>query len=342
MNSLPKIVLVSLTLAVVSLHAADSSNASALLLIDSAFTNKFTELKETTGFIEQSSDDLRNEWSPNLQLWVGVKAVEGKKQTIYFVQLTTLTPPLTNSNGRNWQPTLRTNDFSWRGTNKNATPRHAEYVTPLYLVRARVFDGTGRALKEGQTPMAWGMSTNGLLDMCRLSLELMPRETATNEPAHELSDEDNDELMQAMGGGFMWLAGMFSDFQTVPSVAEVWKKAQCAIRMPGAWGMIKGIFTGFSINLQPRLKEVTLTMPAKGSPVLYHLPVDLTSRKDKLTDVEIIVGPARGAEMLMSGIRSIRAVHPTKPQREFLAQVLATGLCSEEKDASGIKSTVAR
>jgi len=114
-------------------------------------------------------------------------------------------------------------------------------------------------------------------------------------------------------------------------VADVWKKAQCAIRMPGAWAMIKGIFTGFSINLQPRLKEVALTAPDNGSPPLYRLPVDLTSRRDKLTDVEIIIGPARGAEMLMSGIRSIRAVHPSKPNREFVAQVLATGSCPEEK-----------
>ena len=71
------------------------------------------------------------------------------------------------------------------------------------------------------------------------------------------------------------------------------------------------------------------TLRLDGSPPLYHLPVDLTSHKDKLTDVEIIIGPARGAEMLMSGIRSIRAVHPSKKDREFLAQVLATGSASQ-------------
>jgi len=299
--------------------------------IDPAFTNKFAELKQAAGFVEQPADDVRNDWKPHLQLWMGVKAQEGKSQTIYFVQLTTLPTPATNIWGEPWQPALRTNDFSWSGTNKSVAPKRAEYVNALYPVRARVFDANGQPLKEGQTPMAWGMLTNGLLDMCRLSLELIPRESVTNQTSSALPDDDNDQLMRSLGGGFMWMAGMFSDFQTVPSVADVWKKAQCAIRMPGAWTMIKGIFAGFSVNLQPRLKEVTLDTSDDGSSPLYHLPVDLASRKDKLTDVEIIIGPARGAEMLMSGIRSIRAVHPTKSNREFLAQVLATGSCPEEK-----------
>ena len=299
--------------------------------IDPAFTNKFAELKQSTGFVEQSADDAHNDWKPNLQLWVGVKAVEGKQQTIYFVQLTTLPTPKTNIWGEPWQPALRTNDFAWSGTNKSAAPKRAEYVHLLYPVRARVFDANGQALKEGQTPMAWGMLTNGLLDMCRLSLEIVPRESVTNQTPSALKDEDNDRLMCALGGGFMWMAGMFGDFQTVPSVADVWKKAQCAIRMPSAWSMIKGIFAGFSINLQPRLNEVTLNNQDDRSRPLYHLPLELKSRKDKLTDVEILIGPARGAEMLMSGIRSIRAVHPSKSNREFLAQVIATGSCPEEK-----------
>lgn len=329
MKLLPKTLVALVTFAAIRLCGADATTRSASLTIDPAFTNKFSELTQAAGFIEQPADDTRNEWSPRLQLWLGVKAVEGKKQTIYFVQLTTLSPPSTNADGQTWQPALRTNNWSWPGTNKNVAPKRAEYVNLLYPVRARVFDSTGRALKEGQTPMAWGMLTNGLLDMCRLASELMPRETATNEPPRKLSEAENDQIMLAVGGGFLWMMHMFGDLQTVPSVADVWKKAQCAIRMPGAWTMIKGIFTGFSINLEPRLNSVTLA--ADGNPTCYCLPLDLRSRNDTLTNVEIIVGPARGAEMLLSGIRSIRAVHPSKPQREFLAQVLATGSCLEEK-----------
>ena len=57
--------------------------------------------------------------------------------------------------------------------------------------------------------------------------------------------------------------------------------------------------------------------------------MDLNSGKRNLTRVEIIVGPAHGAEMLLAGIRSIRAAHPTKPKQQFLAQVLAAGTVRE-------------
>ena len=305
------------------IHCGRAATNDSPLTLDPAFSAGLAKLKQATGFIEDQPNQSPTDWKPNLQLLVGVKAVEGSKRTIYFVQLTTLPPP-TNSLGQPWQPTLRTNNWAWSPSNQT------QFVTALYPVRARVFDETGRQFKAGQTPMAWGMLTNGLLDMCQLSLEIIPRESATNQMPRGLPDEDNDRLMCALGGGFMWMAGMFGDFQTVPPVADVWKKAQCAIRMPSAWSMIKGIFTGFSINLQPRLNEVTLNTPDDGSMPLYRLPLDLKSRKETLTDVEIIIGRARGAEMLMSGIRSIRAVHPSKADREFLAQVLATGSCPEE------------
>ena len=331
MKLLPNATLTLALLIAWTSHGADIATNNAPTAIDPAFTNQFSALKQAAGFVEQPDGDTCNDWSPHLQLWVGVKALEGKKQTIYFVQLTTLATPEKNEWSEPWQPTLRTNHWSWAGTNKQAAPKRAQFVSSLYPVRARVFDATGKALKEGQMPMAWGMLTNGLLDMCRLSMELLPRNTITNEPPRKLPEAENDQLMRAMGGGFLWMMDMFGDFQTVPSVADVWEKARCAIRMPSTWNIIKGIFAGFSINLQPRLKEVTLTTPDGSSPQIYHLPLNLTSRSDKLTDVEIIIGPARGAEMLMSGIRSIRAVHPSKKNREFLAQVLATGSCLEEK-----------
>jgi hypothetical protein len=89
-----------------------------------------------------------------------------------FLQLTTLPPPPTNSVP--WQPILRTNDWAWSASNK------AHFVTTLYTVRVRVFDETGRQLKEGQTPMAWGMLTNGLMDMCRLGFEAYHHNDQTN------------------------------------------------------------------------------------------------------------------------------------------------------------------
>src|SRR5262245_1549290 len=139
---------------------------------DPAFTPGLATLKQTAGFIE----DLRSstDWKPNLQLLVGVKAVEGSKRIIYFVELTTL-PALATNSGL-WQPTLRTNDWAWSPSNK------AQFVSALYPVRVRVFDETVRQLKEGQTLMAWGMLTNGLLDMCRLGFEAYHNNNRGDQP----------------------------------------------------------------------------------------------------------------------------------------------------------------
>ena len=129
------------------------------------------------------------------------------------------------------------------------------------------------------------------------------------------------------------MIGMLYDLQTVRAVADVWAKAQCAIRRPSAWTIAASVVKGltFSIDIEPRLKEVTLAnaTTAGHAESLYRLPVDLSSGKRNLTRVEIIVGPAHGAGMLLAGIRSIRAKHPTKPQAEFLAQALAAGAVRE-------------
>jgi|SRR5438552_3682703 len=329
------ILLASVILTVRCKHAAGSDSPPAL---DPAFSNGLATLKQAAGFIEDPQS--ATEWKPKLQLLVGVKAVEGSKRTIYFVQLTTLPPPQTNSGP--WRPTLRTNDWSWSATNK------AEFVTALYPIRVCVFDENGRRLKEGQTPMAWGMLTNGLLDMCRLGFEAYANQTNLPLPrpdslpvkrgerrgAGKGSDgpklQDNEELMRATGGGFLWMFGMLYDLQTVPAVANVWAKAHCAIRWPSAWTVAKSLVTGLTLSLEPRLEEVTNAATAGHAEPLYCLPVDLKSGKRNLTRVEIMVGQAHGAEMLLAGIRSIHARHPSKPKQEFLAQVLANGT-SEEK-----------
>jgi len=141
---------------------------------DPAFSAGLATLKQATGFIEDPQSQTH--WKPNLQLLVGVKAIEGSKRTLYFVQLTTLPPLPTNSLGQSWQPVLRTNEWAWSASNK------AQFVTTLYPVRVRVFNETGRRLKEGQTPMAWGMLTNGLMDLCRLGFEAYHHDNQTNPP----------------------------------------------------------------------------------------------------------------------------------------------------------------
>jgi hypothetical protein len=93
-----------------TVHCASAATGDLPPALDPAFLAGLTTLKQATGFIEdpRSSTD----WKPNLQLLVGVKAVEGSKRTLYFVQLTTLPPLPTNSLGQPWQPILRTNDWA--------------------------------------------------------------------------------------------------------------------------------------------------------------------------------------------------------------------------------------
>jgi hypothetical protein len=338
--------LAALTALTIIQRASATEEPSALTTVDPAFAPGLATLKKASGFIKDPPNQSPADWQPNLQLLVGVKAIEGSKQTINFVQLTTLPPPLTNATGLPWQPGLRTNDWAWSPSNR------AQFVCTLYPVRARVFDETGRLLKEGQTPMAWGMLTNGLMDLCRLSLEFFPPGTNSiltgsdgdlpsgrradgkleDEETTARKPQENEALMLATGGGFLWMIQMFSDLQTVPAVANVWEKAQCAVRWPGVWTMLTSVFKGFNLSIEPQVKQVTLVNAAAGDPgPLYHLPVNLDCDKRNLSRVEIIVGPAHGAEMLLAGIRSIHASHPSKKKHEFLAQVLAAGTVPEEK-----------
>jgi hypothetical protein len=298
-------------------------------------------LKKATGIIEDQPDSSRTQWMPNLQLLVGFKAVEGSKQALYFVQLTTLRPPPTNDAGPGGGPPLRTNAFDWSGTNSASSNKTAEYIASMYPVRVRVFDESARVLKEGQATLPWGLVTNGLADMCRISLDnrRLENQSIAPEPAQEESlrtktdanrghPADDDELMRSAGGAFLWLATMMGQIQTVPALNDVWEKAHCAFRLPNVWSRVATVLTGqMTLSLAPRLKEVSAADPGLtgGNVSWYRLPVDLRHGKRNLTCVEIIVGPASGAEVLLSGIRSIRAVHPVKPRHEFIAQLLAAG-----------------
>jgi hypothetical protein len=81
------------------------------------------------------------------------------------------------------------------------------------------------------------------------------------------------------------------------------------------------------VTLLPRPEQVTLAPvmnPERASP-LYCLPVEISTDKQILSRVQILVRSPHGAEMLMGGIRTIHARHPGKPKREFITQVLATG-----------------
>jgi hypothetical protein len=311
--------------------------------MDPVFAPGLATLKKITGIIENQPDRSQTDWRPNLRLLIGVKAVEASQQTVGFVELTTLRLPLTNAMGQPWSPVSQTNLFSWSNTNGASPVSHeARYITYLYPVRVRVFDEAGRTLKEGQTTLPWGLLTNGLADMCRLSLEfsIHKNRSAANGPLGNKSyrattdentvhPEDLDKLAQSLGGGFIWLMTMLQQIQTEPAVHDLWKKAHCAFRLPELKTLAVSVVTGdFALSVEPRLEEVSSAnseLSGNSAPEQYRLPVDLNSGTRNLTRAELVVGPASGAEILLGGIRSIRATHPLKLQQQFLVQVLATG-----------------
>jgi len=371
--------------------SAATGTGSLAVPLDPAFTNGLAAVKASTGFIESQPGPVRSRWMPNLQVLIGVKAIEGSKQTVRIVELTTLHPPPTNAAGLPWTAPLRTNKWSWARTNSPvAANQSAEYIAPIYPVRVRVFDESGSALTEGITALPWSSHTNSLVDLCRISLALnsggenangamqtnstvavatrlhplKPRhrlesklKTTTAKPVvpnagppapasapGETEDQEsetpplryteNDDLMRSVGGGFLWMMTMFDQLRTVPAVKGIWEKVRYAVRLPNVWTVATSVLKGrFELSLQPRFEEVALadSGAANEATRYYRLPVQMNFGKQNLARLDIIVGLANGAEMLLAGIKSIRAVHPDRPDQELMAQVLATGKAGEAR-----------
>ena len=349
MNRCPKTLWSWIAIAELAVICTSATAQSAGETIDPAFVTGLATLKKTTGTIENQPGGPHVGWKPNLQLLIGVKAVESSRQTVGFVELTTLRPPKTNETGQLWSPDLQTNAFYWSNTN-GVSPVHREaaFVSTLYPVRVRVFNQIGRELKSGQTMLPWGLLTNGLADVCRVSLEFSfhKKKTSERESADKRSfrveagenpdsPEATDELARSFGGGFIWLVTMLRQVQTVPAVNGLWKKAHCSFRLPPVKNIVVGALTGdFDLTVEPRLDEVAVTdgyssPAANAAGPQYRLPVDLMSGDRNLTRAELVIAPASGAELLMGGIRSVRATHPTKPHQQFFVQVLSAGTVSD-------------
>jgi hypothetical protein len=301
-------------------QAGDSTNAiKPAAMIDPDFQARLPALKKAIGILEEPSDGLGFRWAPNLQLLVGMKAAEGSKQTVRFVELITLPPPTTNAAGQPWSAPLRTNRFGWSGT--NGEKRTIEFVSRLYPVRLRVFDPAGKQLKEGTVTLPWDLLTNSLAELCRAGLS----SEQEKKPAATLESEGT---LRQLWGGLLSLVTVFAEIQSAPALSDICEKARCAIRMPSAWSLVKAVMgRSLSVNLDPRFDEISVVEPARAGagPPRYRLLVDMKCEKKVLTTIEIIAGQVEAAGVLLAGMQSIQAVHPTKTNHVFSAQVLAAG-----------------
>lgn len=257
-----------------------------------------------------------NVWSPHLRLLVGVDATEGTKQTICFVELTTIKPPATNTNGKPWAPVFETNGFSWTSTNQSHITTKEKFVWALYPVQVRVFDASGRQSKEGTTTVPFGLLTNGLAQVCRLGL------------GRESGPEETPENMRAFFSGFLWMTAMMGRLEGAPVLHDVWENANCSFRWPSLWTITRAAFGGgMVIELNPDWKKIAVV--STNEPLQYVLPMTLAVSGRVLTKVEIIVGQVTAAAALLGGIESLEATHPTKPDHKYTARVLASGIAAD-------------
>jgi hypothetical protein len=241
------------------------------------------------------------------------------------VDLTTLPLSATNADGAPWSPRFRTNGCEWAGTNSPGSKHKFEVISTLYPVRLRVFDPTGQKLKEGQIVIPWEMLTNSLAETCRMNLV----GAATNGPA---SNRDSEAYVHPYLGSMLALITVFSSIQSAPALGDICEKARCAVRLPSLWSMTTAVAGGsLNVSLEPRFKEVVLlgNGAEDTNSTCYRLPLDMKDHERILTSVEVIAGPPGGAGVLLAGIQSIRATHPSKANQMFLAQVLATGRAGE-------------
>ena len=305
--------------------------------IDPSFSPGLLKLKAISRIAEEQSDPPHTDWQPGLRLLIGVKAVEASRQTVSFVELTTLRPASSNAPGHPWKPAQQTNTFGWTDTNKVRSAAHtALFISTLYPVGVRVFDQDGHVRQAGEAKFPWVFLTNVLAYLCHLDMEFFRRDKNAVEPDHSGEEPfrvkveenaspqrpDPDKAMRTLGSGFIWMATMLQQIRTVPAVHDLWKQAHCSFRLPEVSTLALGVVTGdFNISIEPKFDQVSLD----GQTQQYKLPVDLNSGNRNLTRAELVIGPATGAEMLLGGIRSIRAVHPTKPQQQFFVQILAAG-----------------
>ena len=139
------------------------------------------------------------------------------------------------------------------------------------------------------------------------------------------------------------LITVFGEIQSAPALSDVCEKARCAVRMPGLWSMIESaVGRSLVVTLQPRFKEVSGLTLGQDDARCYHVPLDMKNGRQILSTIDVIAGPSVGANVLLAGIQSIRAVHPTRTNHVFSAQVLAVGVREAAREAGNSRTTSSR
>lgn len=314
--------------------------------VDDAFTNGLAAVKTASGFRELQANAIFPDWRTNLCLLLGFRVDSGAERFVRLVELTTLPPPPVNAPGKPIRPADAKFECTVDASSSCPTSRVYRFSSPRYPVRVRVFSGEGRLLAESQATLAWKFLTNGLVDACRLSKPTRglsgaaPDSTAADsavgtldgaaanaaDPTPQLADEAS--VMRGLAA----LVALFGDALGCDALKELRDHAVVVVRPPN---LLKIVFSlGVNLNLAPHFDRASLLPARAEAPDQRRVwfPADLSQGKRLLATVELVAGSTQGSYFLTAGVRAIRAVHPLKPERRLLAQVLAVGVIGAKPD----------
>jgi hypothetical protein len=302
--------------------------------IDPAFERGLVEVKRISGLRETNPGVVLPAWTPGLCMLIGFRTDVASKQFVHLVEVTTLDPLATDARGRtNVLPPIM-HFMKFTGTNHlQPKPRTHVFKTLGRPVRVRLYDAEGRFLKECRDFLPWEFLTNGLVDVCSAVREA-GRMTATNGISARrgmtngfTSDWLNAVEIRVARGGLA-LNGLFAVIGDTDALDDVRAHATAVVRPPN---FLKALFEmKLDLQLDPKFDRAT-DLPASvesSSARRVRFPLSLRQGQRILTTVDFIVGSTEGAWFLTSGVRALRATHPTKSDRRMLAQVLAVGTVS--------------
>jgi hypothetical protein len=169
----------------------------------------------------------------------------------------------------------------------------------------------------------WDVLTNTLAESCRLHL-------ATSGENPQSPGPETERFARTFFGGIFSLVNVFGSIQGSPALAEVCKGARCAVRLPGVWSMVSAAFgSSLTVNFVPQFKSaVRLPLAASDAAQdeVFRVPIQMKSKERLLTTVEVLAGSATGPEVMLAGMRSLRAIHPVRTNQQFTAEILASGV----------------
>lgn len=307
--------------------------------VDAAFRTGLPVVCEQLGLRDPRQGLVVTGWQADLCLLLGFRVNVGPRQYANLIEITTQPVETGAATNLSKQPPAAVMNMNCPADALISTSRVYRFTSPRYPVRVRVYDENGAFLKESREYLPWSFLTNGLHRGC------LARLTHTNALASQKAGDSSSaqasapanaaarseaierqlRTERAILGSMTALVTMFSDTLAASSLEGVRTHAFDVVRKPSLLRVIADL--GLSLKLEPKFDAVVLLPPAapdEAEPRAW-LPVELKQGGRLLLSISFVTASTAGPHFLTGGIRAIRAVHPLKPDRRLLAQVLAVG-----------------